>query len=210
MFWWRRAGTVGELAAPPFPKDSTMQPPSADQLFARIEAATEEGDLEKMKGALPDIEQFLENYPDDSRAEQVQAVAEETKQDHPVQSAYTQAKRLSVLNPELAADKFQALIDVYDDGEQSPETVRHFVRLAGMKLKELQKEIARRTSEDRAVVESRLQKAKELTADNPAAARKIYEGVVTLYADKPWAAVLVQQAKAAVAEIDSAQAAAEE
>jgi serine/threonine-protein kinase len=187
-----------------------MQPPSADQLFGRIEAATAEGDLEKMKAALPDIELFLENYPGDPRAEQVRSVGEETQQNHPIQTAFTQAKRLAVLNPELAAEKFQALIDVYDDGEQSPETVRHFVHQARLKLKQPQKEISRRTAEDHAVVESRLQKAQEIVAGNPAAARKIYEGIVTLYADKPWAAVLVQQAKAATAEIDSAQAAAKE
>ncbi|MEX2112486.1 MAG: serine/threonine-protein kinase [Pirellulales bacterium] len=184
-----------------------MQPPSADRLYERIEAATADGELEQMKAALPDIKLFLQHYPADPRAEQVQALAEETQQNHPVQSAYTQAKRLAVLNSELAAEKFQALIDVYDDGEQSPEMVRHFVRLSRIKLKELHKQIARRTSEDRVVVESRLEKAISLAVANPPEARKIYDGIVTLYADKPWAASLVQQARAAVAEIDSAQAA---
>lgn len=187
-----------------------MQPPSADRLHARIEAATVEGDLEQMKKAKRDIEQFLQHYSSDPRAEQVESLAEQIDQSHPVQRDYTQAKRLAMLNPELAAEKFQALIDVYDDGEQSPETVRHHVRQSRIKLKDLHKQIARRAAEGRAVVESRLDKAKSLAANNPPAARKIYEGIVTLYADKSWAAPLVQQARAGVAEIDSAQAAAEE
>ncbi len=182
-----------------------MQPPSADRLYQRIEAATADGDLEQMKAALPDVERFLQHYSNDPRAEQVLAMQEETQQNHPVQTAYTQAKRLAVLNSELAAEKFQAIVDVYDDGEQSPETVRHFVRLSRIKLKELHKQIERRSAEDRVVVESRLEKAQVLAASNPPAARKIYEGVVTLYADKPWAAPLVQQARTAMAEIDSAE-----
>ncbi len=44
-----------------------MQPPSADRLYERIEAATADGDLEQMKQAVPDIESFLQNYPSDPR-----------------------------------------------------------------------------------------------------------------------------------------------
>ncbi len=62
------------------------------------------------------------------------------------------------------------------------------------------------------MVESRLKKAQSLAGSTiRRRPGKIYEGIVTLYADnRPWAAPLVQQARAGVAEIDSAQAAVEE
>jgi hypothetical protein len=45
MFPCHRVGTVGEFAAPRFPKDTTMQPPSADQLttlLTQCEESSEE------------------------------------------------------------------------------------------------------------------------------------------------------------------------
>jgi serine/threonine-protein kinase len=186
-----------------------MQPPSADRLFQEIEAATAEGDLDQLRATLPRIELFLQHYGNDPRAEQLQALAEEAQQTHPVQRAYTEAKRLAVLNPDLAAVRFQALIDVYDEGASGPETARHFVKLARIKLKDLHREIAKRVADDRRVLESRLEQAAALAPDDPHAARRIYQGVITLYAEKPWAAELVQRARGGLASLQAAQASAE-
>jgi hypothetical protein len=186
-----------------------MQPPSADRLYHEIEAATAEDDLESLKAALPRIELFLAHYGDDPRAEQVRGLEDEAKEGNPVQRAFTEAKRYALINPELAAARFQALIDVYDEGAGTPEATRHFVRLARQKLKQLRTEIAQRVADDRKLVESRLARANELTSDDPSGARKIYEGIVTLYGEKPWAADLVGQANEQLAAIAKAQAAAE-
>ncbi len=186
-----------------------MQPPSAEALFEQIETAAAEGDFEQLKAALPKIESSLTRYPDDPRAEAVRGLQEDARQSHPVQRAYTEAKRLAVLNPELAAAKFEALIDVYDDGKNTPETATHFVKLARIKLKHLREQIARRVADDQKVIESRLAKADELAVDDPYSARKIYQGVITLYAEKPWAAGLVQQAQAGLATVNDPQAAVE-
>ena len=140
-----------------------MQPPHADKLFRDIETATADADVESLKTALPNMELFLKHYPDDPRAEQVCMLQQEAKTSHPVQRALTEAKRLSVLNPELAVTKFQALIDVYDDGADTPESARHGVKLAKLRLKDLQRQIAARVADDRKVVETRLAKARSLT-----------------------------------------------
>ncbi|MGD9721299.1 MAG: serine/threonine protein kinase [Pirellulales bacterium] len=176
-----------------------MRPPSADRLFNEIEQLSAEGDVEQLQAALPKTQAFLANYADDPRADQVRAVAEEAQQDHPVQRAYTEAKRLMLLNPDLAAARFQALIDVYDEGDGGPETVRHFVKNARVKLKTLKKQLADRVAVDREQLTARLARADDLAADNPAAARKIYEGVITLYAEKPWAAEIVERARRGLA-----------
>ena len=56
-----------------------MQPPSADKLYRQIDAATADGDMNGLKEIQPKIEQFLTNYPDDPRAEQVAALGEESE-----------------------------------------------------------------------------------------------------------------------------------
>ncbi len=188
-----------------------MQPPSANRLYQDIEAASADGDIDQMKAALPSIELFLKHYADDPRAEQVQTLQAEATQSHPAQRAYTEAKRLAILSPELAAAKFQALIDVFDDPEnpdEVPGSVRHFIKLARIKLHSIQKQIAQRVAVDREALEGRLARADELADENPAAARRIYQGVITLYTEKPWANGLVEQARAQLDRINDSQAAA--
>ena len=83
------------------------------------------------------------------------------------------------------------------------------MKLAKLRLKELQRQIAARVADDRKVVETRLAKARSLTPQDALGARRIFEGIVTLYGEKPWAAEYVQQARAGLAELDSPQTAAE-
>jgi len=58
------------------------------------------------------------------------------------------------------------------------------------------------------LLKSRLAKAAEIALSDPAAARKIYQGIVALYHEKPWAAEFVEQAKTALAKAPEPQAAA--
>jgi hypothetical protein len=184
-----------------------MQPPSAEKLYQRIEAATNEGDPEAMRSSKGDIATFLEHYSDDPRAPRVRELAEEVdddaKQANPVQRAYTEAKRYQVINPELAAAKFQALIDVYDDGDQGSEAARHYVKQARLRLAQLNRQIARQVADGRKLLDARLTRAAELAEENPVVSRRIYKGIVALYSDKPWAADQVAQAQAALSAHDA-------
>ncbi len=107
-----------------------MRPESADALYARIEAAGAEGDQEALKNVRRDMAQFLERYPDDARAEQVRSLEDELQQSSPIQRAYAEARRYALISPDVAAARYQALIDVYDDGAESSESTRHYVKLA--------------------------------------------------------------------------------
>lgn len=185
-----------------------MRPPSADEMFRQIESATAEGDLESLEAANPKIEAFLARYPDDPRGEKLRGMQDEMKQGNPVQRLFTEAKRYTFINPELALARFQALIDVYDD-EQGSEATRHWVKLARVQRKQLEKRIAQYAVDGQKLLESRLAKAAQITPDNPAAARKIYQGIVELYDEKPWAAELVRQAKTALSATSDPQAAAQ-
>jgi len=176
-----------------------MQPPTADELYRQIEVATAEGDADSLKAARPKIEKFLDLFPDDPRAAAVQSMQDELKQAHPIQRAYTEAKRSTLINPELALAKLDALIALYDDGDDNSEVARHYVKLAQRERTRVQKQVDRHAAEGRKLIESRLAKAAQLANQQPEASRKIYAGVVELYADKPWAADQVARARAALA-----------
>jgi eukaryotic-like serine/threonine-protein kinase len=185
-----------------------MRPPTADQLFDRIETAAAAGNPDDLKRVGPDIEAFLERFPDDPRAERVQELADKAEQSNPIERAFTEAKRYALLNPELALVKFQALIDVYDDGPDNSEITRHYVRLARAQQARLRKHVDQYVDEGRKLILARLAKADELSPDDPPAARKIYQGIVELYGEKPWADDLVQRARGALADAPKRQAAA--
>ena len=176
-----------------------MKPPTADELYRQIEAKTLEGDVEGLRAAQPTIKTFLARFPDDARGENLRAMQDELKQAHPIQRAYTEAKRYVLINPELALAKFAALIDVYDEGPENSEVVKDYLRRARQQQSRVQKQIDGYVDESRKLVASRLAKAGQVAADHPAAARRIYLGVVELYGEKPWASDLVEQAKTALA-----------
>jgi hypothetical protein len=182
-----------------------MRPPSADALFARIDAAAASGEPDDLKNVRGDIDGFLRHFPDDPRAARVQALADEA--DHPLQRAYAEALRYSLVSPEQGLAKFAALVDAYDDGADGSETARHYVRLAKGQKARLEKRVDRYIEEGRKLIESRLAKADKLAGDNPAAAHKIYQGIIELYRDKPWADDLVRRAQGASGESAKQQAA---
>ena len=54
-----------------------FQPLSADQLFARINANTDANDDESMNSVRPQIDAFLERFPNDQRSAELQLIADE-------------------------------------------------------------------------------------------------------------------------------------
>jgi len=181
-----------------------LRTPSADEMYSQIEAATAEGDLESLRAAEPQIQRFLGAYPQDARAEDLQAMLDESKQANPIQRLYAEAMRTSVASPEAGAAKLQSLIDVYDEGDAGPDTTRHYVKLARVQLKKLQKRIDGYTADGLKLLTARLDEAARIAKQQPAEAEKIYRGVIDLYADKPWAAEQVARASAALAALSSA------
>src|SRR5262249_52604685 len=145
------------------------------------------------------IKTFLANFPDDPRGDALRAMQDELKQGHPVQRAYTEAKRYVPINPELALAKFGGLIDVYDEGAENSDVVKYYVQLARQQQSRVQKQIDAYAAESRKLIESRLTRAQAIAAGNPEGARKIHRGVIELYGEKPWAADLVEQAKTELA-----------
>jgi serine/threonine-protein kinase len=174
------------------------RPPSADALYARIEAAASQGDPKQLEAVRGDMDAFVARFPHDPRAEKVRALADEAQESGPIERAYAEAMRHVLFSPDVALEKFEALVDVYDDGPQGSEVARQYVKQARLQTARLQKRVDRYVEQSRKLIESRLEKAASLAPENPLAARKIYAGVVELYRDKPWAEDLVGRAQAAL------------
>jgi serine/threonine-protein kinase len=195
--------------------------PSADQLYGRVKAAMDEGGVERLATVQGDLSGFLEHFPEDARAQEVQDYQQEldlyqlqrrfelrarrpagVEGLSPVERAYLEAVQLIRTNPEQALARFQALVDVYG-GPADPKltlverkTSEQCLELAEKQIERLRDTVAQLNAEQQAAVRQQLDRAAALAGSDRAAAEKIWHGIVTLYSDKPWAKDLVAEAQA--------------
>ena len=196
-----------------------MRPPTADTLFQRIESIAADDKPERLLDAEDDIRRFLARFPDDPRGAKLKTYLDEIDLLHlerrvqrlprqlaagksvaPIQRDYVEAISLAGTVPERAIAKLQAMLDVYGQAPNPPETTAQFLELARRKLKQLQEQSQHEAPDHLAMIDASLREAEEFRAAEPAKARAIWSGIVELYADKPWAAECVARAKTALSE----------
>ncbi len=194
--------------------------PSADTLYARVQRVAEEGDPQELVAADGDITSFLSLYPDDPRGEQLRGYQDEielyrlqrrfevrarrTSQAEllsPVERAYLDALRFATSDPLEAQQRFQAIVDVYGGAKTTGDSLvqrrlnEQCIELAKKQVARLKEMTPELEKEQKALLQEQLGRAAKLAESDPAAARGIWQGIVTLYGDKQWAAEPVQQAR---------------
>jgi eukaryotic-like serine/threonine-protein kinase len=198
--------------------------PSADTLFARLQEAADSGGGSEFNKVERDLETFLTEYADDERAGEVaswrleleryrlqqssQRQAKSVRAEEvqtPAERAYLEAVRLAATDPPQALARFQAIVALYG-GEDDPalskleqKAVADSVALAKQQITALEATAERLQTEERMAIRKQLERAAGLAAKDPAAAQSIRQAVITLYADKPWAADLIDEARLALA-----------
>jgi serine/threonine-protein kinase len=193
--------------------------PSADQLYARITSAAEQGSLE-LAAAADDVNQFLQAHPGDPRAAEVRGYQEDLELDQlerrfelrakrskgvesllPIERAYLEGVQVRSSNPEEALARFEAIVAVYggtSDPSQSEIQQRASERcleLAKKQVEQLGSTVKQFNQEQRLALRRQLERAGRLEATDRAAAEQIWQGIITLYAGKTWAKDLVEQAQ---------------
>jgi eukaryotic-like serine/threonine-protein kinase len=195
------------------------RPPSADKLFARIEAAAADNEPGALLSVEDDVQSFLSRFPKDERAAAAKRYEDEIGLRHleqrfrmrvrllgrddtlsPVERDYLEAMNSLGAEPQKTIDKLQAIVDLYGNGSDQSETTQQCVELARRELAQLREQDAKVVPDYRKSVEAELRRAGQLRMTSPEQARAIWRSIVTLYADKPWAADQVQRAKAALGE----------
>ncbi|MCC9606402.1 protein kinase [Blastopirellula sp. JC732] len=188
--------------------------PSADTMFEQISAAVDAGQLDESGDKL---DLFLATYPDDPRAVEIEAWKEELSLNRrerryrltmqlgqksdtfdAVEIAYIDALRLIDANPEEAAAKLRALLAVYGPPDRLTGDAGRCLTLAQRRLEQLDKQLAETSRKQLAEIGARLAAADKLAEDEPEQARQIYQGLINLYGDKPWAWEAMEKAQAAL------------
>jgi len=206
------AGTIAVLAGLVI---FAMLPPSAETLYRQIAAAAESGELEKLQSADAEIRQFLQRFPADPRAAELEQyrkrldVARLEKQSQfkahvgsggslPVQRVYLDAVRLMESDPQRALARFVAIVAVFDgvagESDEESEANTNYVKLARNRIEELQASVPELSAAQQKLIAARLDQADKLQSQDPESAAKIYRGIVELYGEKLWAIDLVERA----------------
>ena len=193
--------------------------PTADQLYARIKLAAEQGPLE-LAATGDDVNLFLEAHSGDARAAEVRGYQEELELDQlerrfenkarrskgvesllPIERAYLEAVQLRPIDPEEALARFQAIVAVYSgtsdpsQNEIQQRASERCLELAKKQVEALGSSVKKLNQEQRLTLRRQLERAGKLEATDRAAAEQIWQGIITLYADKTWAKDLVKQAQ---------------
>jgi len=220
------AGLIGGVALVAALGWRLTRPPSADRLYETIAAAAEaDSDGEGLRSASRELDEFVRRFPQDPRIpeieryrEQLQLVRRERQLRlrtrlsgdalHPAERLYGAALRLAETDPDRAAALLEALAALYADqprgAADAPSAAGaspSWLLLAHRKLEELRAQAAAAAATQLPELRERLAVAERLRSEQPATARSIARALVTLYADKPWAADVVQKAQALAASL---------
>ena len=227
-----------------------LQPVTADSLYIRIVQVvgaenTEENspiNVSRAQKAESNIELFLALYPSDPRREQMYRYIEEIKLEklqrefdlrinrlqnvdnlQPLERICLEAFTLARTQPEKAAVKFQAILDIYGSSLETPEesvsgsseenqekeTKGHglegrprsesrndlCLELVRRRLSVIQTQSSIQAEDQKEFLKNRLDKAAEMGPIFPEQADKIRRGLIEIYQDKPWAVPYVERAK---------------
>jgi serine/threonine-protein kinase len=194
--------------------------PSANRLYATVKAAADRGDSAELLPVEMDIARFLQLYPTDTRAVEIknyQAQIDQYRLERrlkpgllrnrnnyelsPVERTYQDTLRLAETDPELALERFEALVAVFDSSadteptEESQRTTSQCLELARQQIARLRPEVETLIADQRAMLQRQLDRADHLAATDQPAAQQIWHGVITLYGEKPWAHDLIETAR---------------
>jgi len=193
-----------------------LQPPSADALYEKVDDRLDgtAASLAEVEGT---IEEFLMRFPKDPRSAQLREYQKEiglhrlerkferrakglmgTENLLPIERAYFEAINHLRLDPERGMAKLHAILDLYGRGGETSGPTSDCLQLTRRRLEEVRKELDRAAADLQAMVEDRLAVADGIGRDDPQRARAMYQAVIELYGEKPWAAPSVRRARAAL------------
>jgi eukaryotic-like serine/threonine-protein kinase len=201
-----------------------LRPPSADRLYQRIQVLATDENPGRLFDASDDVQSFLNRFPDDERAPELRKYQEEIEllqlernfasrarlaRDQPllpIERDYMEAVSHSASSPDLAIARLRAIIDMYGAPTGNDrDRERQILQLAERQLKRLNEQVQEQAPAYLKIIDRRLAHANEIKRETPLESTRIWQSIIVLYGDKPWAAERVEMARAALADIGTSK-----
>ena len=116
-----------------------------------------------------------------------------------IDRAYLEAMSQAKLNPELAAQRLAAIVDLYGNDDGLLPADQESLALARQHLATVEIADRRAAATTCRFCWADSTRRERMESTDPAAARAIREAIIKLYSDKPWAANVVERATADLA-----------
>lgn len=188
-------------------------PESADALYSRIMQETGALEPAQYAAAIPEIDEFLRRFPDDSRSSEIEGLRESwsaAKQRKnalpvatgdvlalrpPVQRIYEEALAGVGVDPERSLAQLDALLAAFDERSVG-DAGKPFLADAQKLRADLAEALTAQRKLERGVLETRIaDEKKRLATEQAPDARKALTSLADLYAGESWAADLAAEAK---------------
>jgi serine/threonine-protein kinase len=189
----------------------SSRPPSADLLHQRITSTIDPTNNSTLLEARADVKRFLASFPDDVRAVEIKGYEDDISRYErkrllerrargrpatgtlsPIEDIYLEALRQSDKNLDRAIATMTGLIYLYENEEDTK--TRHIVENAKEELADWNGRLEKSSEDHIQMLQERMQLANRLLPDHPDKAKKIWEGVMIVYAERLWAKSFVENA----------------
>lgn len=205
-FTFQTAGLVGAIVLVGLFIWYMLQPPDVNTLYARVEAHS--NSVQSLATVKDDIDLLLSSYSHDldiSQRAQLEGFQEDLELDRmerlldresrrisgkrltPIERAYLDA--IVTLRSDKAAGvrKLKALVALFGIAPETGNTTQRCLELARRQISRIDDVMGEAAKDDAAFIERRLLRAREYVAEDPDDARRICEGILETYGDRPWA-----------------------
>jgi hypothetical protein len=197
------------------------RPPSADALYESISARVDSDDEAYLSDVANDVDEFLQRYPNDARAGELQQHQHQLELDKlerklhrqarnsgasdptllPVEQLYLQATSIAERSPEDAVAMLNSLVELYGAATADDSAVSAVVQLASRRSAALTAQIAEQRRRQLASLHERLDTAGRLAESDPQQAAAMYRAMIELHSDDEWAVKVVGAARNRLAEL---------
>jgi eukaryotic-like serine/threonine-protein kinase len=206
-----------------------MRPPSAEALYAKIDARADSDDDASLAKVESEIDDFLTRFPDDPRESTLRgykeridlAKLERKLRRHklgvgaidtsllPAEQLYLEAAAIAATQPQESLTLFESLVQLYGpadsaDGKGSRdagERTADVVQLAKRRLEKMRPDVLRQREQTLKSMNERLTAAEQLAKTDRQQAIAMYEAIINLHKDDAWAAEVVEKARTRLAEL---------
>ncbi len=205
-FTFQTAGLVGAIALVGLFIWYMLQPPDVATLYARVEAnsdsvqslATVKGDIDLLisnYGHDLDISQRarLEGYQEELELDRMERLLDResrrvsSKRLTPIERAYLDAIVTMRGNKAAGVRKLKALVALFGIAPETGTTTQRCLELARRQIRRIDDVMDDAAIDDAAFIERSLVRAHDYAAEDPDDARRICEGILETYGDRPWA-----------------------
>ena len=207
-----------------------MQPATADELYQKITTTIDEQGSEGLRFVSGELDDFHARFPDDPRNAEFEQFRQQlmfqkferkarrrsksggSGGTNPLESVYFSALSMAESDPARGLETLKSLLDLYDPTDQSSVELQQqetgtvedinqlWLVLARQQIKELTVRVQQQSDSQLPILKNRLSIAAKLLRSQPERAIRMYQAIVDLYGNQPWAQEIVEQAAMVLSE----------